>query len=212
MFDYLMSHDGPVVDGLEKFETVYAKDQPQYRPLRTLPGENGNSAISRFHLTDEQRKAIAEGADIYLEIVHFKGPLAPSRLMVMSDRKSDETHFFRWFRAQTKGTYPVPEPVATEKTSVSLKFTKKPVVIEAMQYKGTIDSYLEICKWMGDVSRTVAMFNRGDKGAFELRTLETANDEQLLTVSKDDWVIRGLKGEFYPCKPDIFKLTYDVAE
>lgn len=107
MFDYLSSHDGPVVEGLEQFETVYAKNQPQYLPLRTLPGEDGNSAISRFHLTDAQRKTIAEGADIYLEILHFRGPLAPSRLMVMSEPETGEMHFHAWWKAQTRGTYPV---------------------------------------------------------------------------------------------------------
>jgi hypothetical protein len=55
MFDIVNPHDGPVVVGLEKFETVYAKDQPQYRPLRTLPARKGNSAIARFHFTDAQR-------------------------------------------------------------------------------------------------------------------------------------------------------------
>jgi hypothetical protein len=49
MFDFVEPHDGPVVVGLEKFETVYAKNQPQYHPLRTLPGRQGDSAIGRFH-------------------------------------------------------------------------------------------------------------------------------------------------------------------
>jgi hypothetical protein len=109
MFDYLTSHDGPVVGGLEKYETVYAKDQPEYLPLRTLPGEQGNSAISRFHLTEAQRKAVAEGADIYLEILHFKGPLAPSRLMVVSEPHESATYFKEWWKVQTKGTYPIDE-------------------------------------------------------------------------------------------------------
>lgn len=106
MFDYLKMHDGPVVDGLEEYETVFAKSQPEYLPLRTLPGENGNSAISRFSLTDEQRKAVATGADIYLEIVHFRGPLAPSRLMIMSEPAVSSALFTEWWRRQTKGTYP----------------------------------------------------------------------------------------------------------
>lgn len=107
MFDYLKPHDGPVVAGLEEHETVYAKNQPQYLPLRTLPGEDGNSAISRFHLTNAQRKAIAEGADIYLEILHYRGPLAPSRLMVMDEPGEQTTHFLQWWKAQTKGLYVV---------------------------------------------------------------------------------------------------------
>ncbi|TCU34055.1 hypothetical protein [Rhizobium azibense] len=103
-FDFVSPHAGPVVVGLEDFETVYAKDQPQYRPLRTLPARNGESAIARFHLTDAQRAAIAEGADIYLELLHFGGPLAPSSMMVMSE--PPDTDLFRsWWRVQTNGPY-----------------------------------------------------------------------------------------------------------
>ena len=104
MFDIVEPHDGPVVVGLEAFEKVYAKDQPQYRPLRTLPGRNGDSAIARFHFTDAQRTAIAEGADIYLELLHFRGPLAPSLLMVMSE-PADSDDFRSWWKAQTLGPY-----------------------------------------------------------------------------------------------------------
>jgi len=109
MFDYLSPHNGPVIVGLEQFENVYAKNQPQYNPLRTLPGENGDSAIARFHLTEAQRKAVAEGADIYLEILHYKGPLAPTRMMVLSEPPDQEgaRNLARWWKAQTKGTYDV---------------------------------------------------------------------------------------------------------
>jgi hypothetical protein len=104
MFDTIEPYDGPVVVGLERFETVYAKNQPQYRPLRTLPARNGDSAIARFHLTDTQRKAIADGADIYLELLHFRGPLAPSLLMVMSE-PADTDSFRLWWKAQTSAPY-----------------------------------------------------------------------------------------------------------
>ena len=103
-FSFVQLHDGPVIVGLEKFETVYAKDQPQYKPMRTLPARDGNSAISRFHLTDEQRKAIADGADIYLELLHFKGPLAPSLIMVMEE-PVDAQVFRLWWKAQTNAPY-----------------------------------------------------------------------------------------------------------
>lgn len=107
MFDYLTPHDGPVVIGLEQFEKVYAKDQPQYRPLRTLPGRDGDSAIARFSLTEAQRKAIAEGADLYLELLHYGGPLAPSLIMVMS-KPADTDNFRGWWKAQTRAPYPLP--------------------------------------------------------------------------------------------------------
>jgi len=109
MFDIIEPHNGPVVVGLEQFEKVYAKDQPEYRPLRTLPGRGGDSAIARFHLTDSQRKAIAEGADVYLELLHFRGPLAPSLLMVMSE-PTDSDAFRGWWKAQTQAPYPLPSP------------------------------------------------------------------------------------------------------
>ncbi|TJW14331.1 MAG: hypothetical protein E5W82_10150 [Mesorhizobium sp.] len=118
MFDFLNPHDGPVVIGLEEFETTYAKNQPQYRPLRTLPGRNGDSAISRFHFTDAQRQAIAEGADLYLELLHFRGPLAPSLIMIMSE-PADTDAFRAWWRAQTSGAYPVKSIAKSENTAES---------------------------------------------------------------------------------------------
>jgi len=108
MFDILEPFDGPVIPGLELFEKTYAKDQPQYRPLRTLPGRGGDSAIARFGLSVIQRKAVADGADIFLELLHFKGPLAPSLVMVCQPTDSD--NFRRWWKAQTKGPYDVPLP------------------------------------------------------------------------------------------------------
>lgn len=112
MFDFINPHDGPVISGLEKHETVYAKDQPQYRAVRTLPGDGGNSAIMRLTPTDAQRKAIAEGADLYLELLHFHRPLAPSLLMVMSE-PADTDNFRRWWKAQTTAPYSV-EPLADD--------------------------------------------------------------------------------------------------
>lgn len=102
MFDYLNASIGPVVEGLEDFEKIYALEQGQYIPLRTLPAENGNSAITRWELTSEQRQAIADGADIMLEVLHFKGFLAPVRMMVA---KPEGEMWKEWFCAQTNGTY-----------------------------------------------------------------------------------------------------------
>lgn len=110
IFDYLKPALGPVVDGLEDHEKIYALEQAEYLPLRTLPAENGNSAIYRCELTPEQRQMVADGADVLVEIMHFRGPLAPSRVMVMAQHlefKDDEARklFAQWFIAQTKGPY-----------------------------------------------------------------------------------------------------------
>jgi hypothetical protein len=94
MFDYLQPRNGPVVDGLEAQEVVYAKDQPEYVPLRTLKSSGRMGAvITRWTLTPEQRKAVAEGADIYLELSTFHQPLQPIR-MAVSDGKLDP----RWVK------------------------------------------------------------------------------------------------------------------
>lgn len=115
MFEYLNIHQGPVVNGLEAHEVVYAKDQPPYLPLPTLPAENGQSAISRWHLTDEQRKAVSDGADILLEIFHFGRALAPVRMMVTDQAGR---WFPKWFAVSTNAPYnsSVPEPHETEVT------------------------------------------------------------------------------------------------
>jgi hypothetical protein len=107
-FDYLTPAIGPVVDGLEDHEKIYALEQPEYLPLRTLPGENGNSAIYRLELTEEQRRIVSEGGDVLVEILHFRGPLAPTRVMILNQRdmpEDEKSLFAKWFAVQTKGPY-----------------------------------------------------------------------------------------------------------
>lgn len=85
--NYLKPFDGPVVPGREAEEVVFAKDQPEYIPLRTLvyetfPQSGDVRVMSRWTLTDEQRKVVAEGGDIYLTCLTFGRPLQPVLLAV----------------------------------------------------------------------------------------------------------------------------------
>ena len=82
-----------------------------------------------------------------------------------------------------------------------MKYRKKPIVIEAMQFMGDVGSLAAIEAW----SRGSVRYSNDDGVVCE--TLEGP-----LHVSDDDWVIRGVKGEFYPCKPDVFEATYEPAE
>lgn len=83
MFQYLQPKNGPVINGMEEQEVVYAKDQPEYIPLRTLVSKGPErSVFSRWTLTPEQRKAVAEGADIFLELLTYGGPLQPIRMAI----------------------------------------------------------------------------------------------------------------------------------
>lgn len=78
------------------------------------------------------------------------------------------------------------------------KFRKKPVVIEAVQYNGM--NGLKLLSWAGSVE-----IEEDFLGEFvEIYTLEG-----VMKCSKGDWLIKGVKGEFYPCKPDIFEATYE---
>lgn len=90
MFEYLNPADKPVIEGLEEFEVVYAKDQPEYLPLRTLAANTSERQVmSRWSFTDEQRKAISEGADIYLTLMTFCGPLQPITIAVADKMNPD---------------------------------------------------------------------------------------------------------------------------
>lgn len=87
MFDYLKPKDGPVFDGLEHWEVVYAKNQPEYIPLRTLVSIGPERKVtSRWTLTSEQRKAVADGADIFLTLLTFGDPLQPIQVAVTDDK------------------------------------------------------------------------------------------------------------------------------
>ncbi len=81
MFRYLAPKDGPVFDGLEKNEVVYAKNQPEYIPLRALVSAGPQRRVlSRWNLTEDQRKAIAAGDDLFLILRTFGQPLHPIQI------------------------------------------------------------------------------------------------------------------------------------
>ena len=74
-------------------------------------------------------------------------------------------------------------------------FRKKPVVIEARQYTHNGLEAEQIAKWCSG--------QQTDKGCL----IKTKEGDML--AEDGDWIIRGVKGEFYPCKPDIFEQTYE---
>ena len=82
------------------------------------------------------------------------------------------------------------------------EFRKKPIVIKAMQFIGS--NYVYIAEWMISAGQTTYIASRD---RFSIKTLEG-----MMEVSVGDWIIKGIGGEFYPCKPDIFELTYDEVE
>ena len=76
------------------------------------------------------------------------------------------------------------------------RFRKKPVEIEAVQWTGNNTDL--ILRWIDHTHARV------QEGYLVIPTLEGPH-----MASPNDWIIKGIKGEFYPCKPDIFLATYD---
>ena len=82
-------------------------------------------------------------------------------------------------------------------------YRKKPVVIEAVQYVGGKENSREILAWINE--KNVYLSHQSViNGNININTMEG-----VMAASIDDWIIKGVKGEFYPCKPDIFDLTYE---
>lgn len=95
---------------------------------------------------------------------------------------------------------------ATIYTRGGVKYTKKPVVIEAVRWTGAnlrevIDFtglHPSANKWTWEEYESVVL-----KDGLKIFTLEGP-----MMAGVGDWIIRGIKGEYYPCKPDIFEATY----
>ena len=77
------------------------------------------------------------------------------------------------------------------------RYRKKPVVIEAARYTRNGLEAEQVAEWCGG--------EQTDEG-LEITTLEG-----VMRADYGDWIIKGVKGEFYPCKPDIFDATYEPA-
>lgn len=77
-------------------------------------------------------------------------------------------------------------------------FVKKPVKVQAVQWTG--NNYEEIADFVGHISFPYSI----DKDSVIIETLEGS-----YYARKGDWIIRGINGEFYPCKPVIFEKTYE---
>jgi len=87
-----------------------------------------------------------------------------------------------------------------------MQFRKKPVVIEAFQFQPRQPTSVdEAPAWL------IEAVVRGDflvvDGVAHITTLEG-----IMAAQPGDWIIRGVKGEIYPCKPDIFTATYEAAD
>ena len=107
---------------------------------------------------------------------------------------------------------------------MSKLYRKKPVVVEVVQLtnytiktayefvygKGSMDINTSS---MANIDRLEIYYNNVKMHGMDIPTLEDGNDKRAKHVASiGDYIIKGVKGEFYPCKPNIFLLTYEAAE
>ena len=83
-----------------------------------------------------------------------------------------------------------------------MKIRKKPVIVDGWKWDGSIET-LRLLQSEG----METTFYSVSEEIFDLR-IKTLEGEHI--VGRGDWIIRGIKGEFYPCKPDIFEKTYEI--
>jgi hypothetical protein len=83
-----------------------------------------------------------------------------------------------------------------------MKFRKKPVVIDAVQWIGEIGPIHDL-----GAGYTLVWVVHLQDGALSIETLEGT-----LRCNRGDWLIKGIKGEMYPCRDDIFRATYEAVD
>ena len=87
-----------------------------------------------------------------------------------------------------------------------MKYRKKPVVIEAIQF--TDDNTETLIRLQEFMNRDIEVSYKNPKNpVLRIETLEG-----VMEASIGDYIIKGINGEFYPCKPDIFKATYEKVK
>lgn len=92
-----------------------------------------------------------------------------------------------------------------------MKFRKKPVVVEAIQWTGynadEMIAFMFTARTLRREDFESPNTSRMPGGMLVIETLEGDHKE-----NPGDWIIKGVKGEFYPCKPDVFEATYEPVE
>lgn len=87
-------------------------------------------------------------------------------------------------------------------------YRKKPVVVEAIQFVHGVSTKREMLEFCPDAN--IGTVN-GELDTTDLRWFVIPTLEGNMNVSDFDYIIRGVQGEFYPCKPDIFAETYEAV-
>ena len=105
-------------------------------------------------------------------------------------------------------------PERNQEMSEIKRYRKKPVVIEAVQWDGTSGGANTVIDWISG-NEGCARYHcapGGCTGTEEGHRVAIETLEGTMSADAGDFIIRGVQGEFYPCKPDIFEKTYEKYE
>lgn len=100
------------------------------------------------------------------------------------------------------------------------RYRKKPVVIEARQWDGGPEAATPVIDWVLAGDGTARYHSAEPEPEDDVDVWPTSAEPEHIAIDTlegtmraeaGDWIIRGVKGEFYPCKPDIFDATYEPA-
>lgn len=91
-----------------------------------------------------------------------------------------------------------------------MKYRKKPVVIEALQWTDNTKEIIQFCGYNCSYIVDDSAYEVGKGTPIEKLIIHTLEGD--MAASRNDYIIKGVNGEFYPCKPDIFEKTYEIAE
>lgn len=94
-----------------------------------------------------------------------------------------------------------------------MKYRKRPIEIEAIQFEYTPEGIERMKAFLGDKLGGYSKLGSINKGEAEILTLEDGKYLKVTHIATEgDYIIKGIEGEFYPCKPDIFLKTYEKVD
>lgn len=182
-----------------KHYDTYMYTQPSYPDCLVLDYEPFQSETKTFgHRTNQLRLKLNDNRAICISLYKFK------RYAKREYERKLTLFSTRLIEKEIRN-------ILVPKKDPGMKYIKKPVVIEAIEVKE--DNFDEICGFIGYTPQTVddLVYRDGcEAHSYSAVFIKTLEGDMMASIG--DMIIKGVKGEFYPCKPDIFAETYEKVE